>query len=87
MRADRLRSPWRTSPGSQAPRAACRRASTGSGSRDPLVDWHAPTGPERMSTERAVAAAQAALGEDVWSGAFSAGKALTSEQAIAYGLE
>lgn len=43
--------------------------------------------PERTSTERAVAPAQAALGEDVWSAAFSAGRALTVERAIAYGLE
>jgi predicted ATPase len=43
--------------------------------------------PERTATERAVAAAQAALGEKAWTAACTAGKELTLEQAIGYGLE
>jgi predicted ATPase/transcriptional regulator with XRE-family HTH domain len=43
--------------------------------------------PERTATEQAVAAARAALGEDAWNAAWTSGKALTLEQAMAYGLE
>jgi tetratricopeptide (TPR) repeat protein len=43
--------------------------------------------PERTATERAVAAARAACGEAEWNAAFTEGKALRLEQAIAYGLE
>jgi predicted ATPase/transcriptional regulator with XRE-family HTH domain len=43
--------------------------------------------PERTATERAVATAQAALGDEIWNAAFTAGRALTLDQAIAYGLE
>jgi non-specific serine/threonine protein kinase len=42
--------------------------------------------PERAATEQAVARARAALGEDAWAAAFTAGRALSLEQAIAYAL-
>lgn len=43
--------------------------------------------PERLATEQAVAAARAALGEEGWAAAFTAGRALSLEQAFAYALE
>ena len=43
--------------------------------------------PERLATEQAVAAARAALGEEAWAAAFTAGRALSLEQAIIYALQ
>ncbi len=43
--------------------------------------------PERNATDRAVAEAQVALGEEAWTAAFTTGRALAMEQAIAYALE
>jgi non-specific serine/threonine protein kinase len=43
--------------------------------------------PERLATEQAVAAVRAALGEEAWAAAFTAGRALTLEKAIALARE
>jgi hypothetical protein len=43
--------------------------------------------PERIATEQAVAGARAALGEEAWAAAFTAGTALSLDQAITYALE
>jgi non-specific serine/threonine protein kinase len=43
--------------------------------------------PERLATEQAVAPARAALGEQAWVAAFTAGRALSLDQAFAYALE
>jgi hypothetical protein len=43
--------------------------------------------PERMATERTIAQARAAMNEDTWAVALTAGRALSLTEAIAYALE
>jgi predicted ATPase/transcriptional regulator with XRE-family HTH domain/Tfp pilus assembly protein PilF len=43
--------------------------------------------PEQIATEQAVAEARTALGEEAWVEAFTTGRALSLEQAIAYAME